>query len=149
MRASMSSGGGNFSLKLDIDRMFAQRIEVFEGSVCEPTLDGLLGKVVKATFKAIIELSRPLCLHPRPCGLVQADVEFLRTAAHTLLSPRDAASSHTDSLAAQACQTLTSRCCDPDSLSGFTEAQMLQEATAAAVQAAMQKAAQDAPLLGQ
>jgi hypothetical protein len=94
--AARQSGGARVGLQLDIERLFAQQIRVFDGTtLTSPTLDAVLGTVLKAALKSAQE-------HCRLCGWrgqaeqglrMQAEMMFVKQVACAVLkdpSPCDA-----------------------------------------------------------
>ena len=113
--ARQNRGGARAGLQLDIDRLFAQQIRVFEGaSLTSPTLDAVLGTVLKASFKSAQEYSR---LHTfygadrnHHCLLVQAEMTFVKQCASAVLRE----SSACDALVDQVLSGLAARQADKE-----------------------------------
>ena len=115
--ARQNRGGARAGLQLDIDRLFAQQIRVFEGAaLTSPTLDAVLGTVLKASFKSAQEYSRLHTFHGpdrnHHCLLVQAEMTFVKQCAGAVL--RD--SSACDALVDQVLSGLASRQADKDGI---------------------------------
>ena len=116
--ARQNRGGARAGLQLDIDRLFAQQIRVFEGaSLTSPTLDAVLGTVLKASFKSAQEYSR---LHTfygvdrnHHCLLVQAEMTFVKQCASAVLRDPSAC----DALVDQVLSGLAARQADKDGTS--------------------------------
>jgi hypothetical protein len=84
-RSSVVGGGGHMSLQLDIERLFLQRIRVFDNASSAATLDSLVGTILKAALKATQEAVRFMSLNPAAYIRLQANVTFLKQVAACLV----------------------------------------------------------------
>jgi hypothetical protein len=96
-------------LKLDIERLFAQQIKIFDREgMTTPSLDAILGTVLRACFKCAQENSRLVILSVESHLRVHAEVTFVKHINSSLL--RDPAGC--DALADQVISSLSARLSD-------------------------------------
>lgn len=90
-RASMrhNIGGGanaqSLTLQLDIDRLFSQKMRIFDAIEASSSMDVLVNAQLKAVLKSILEGTRLMTMPLQGYLLVQADVSFLKQAAQSFL----------------------------------------------------------------
>ena len=99
-------------LQLDIDRLFASKVEVFESEQYGLNLDSILKVAGKAILKACVEAVREMSLGPEAYFQMQVDLMFTKQVVSTLSSPENF--NETDALGEQALTAADARCIDPE-----------------------------------
>lgn len=103
--------GLGHGVQFDIERLFSTRIKVFDCKTLQPTLDSIMGTILKASFKGCLETVRalpPLTVIIR--GQIEADISFLKQVSSCLL--RD--TGETDALVELIMLSVSARSMYPD-----------------------------------
>lgn len=121
-RASLGAGGAGggavSSLQLDIERLFTQKVKIFENDVTAlvPTLDTIVGSAIKAILKGTQEYLKFTTISLAMNLKFQAYISFLKQVCHILL--RDA--SEAETLVDAVSNTLFSRFAGANDISSLT-----------------------------
>lgn len=99
-------------LQLDIDRLFATKVEVFESDHIGLSLDAILKVAGKAMLKASLEVVREVTLGPEAHFQLQVDLLFAKQIVSILSSPENF--NETDNLGEQALSAVDARCLDAE-----------------------------------
>eukprot|EP00981_Chlorochromonas_danica_P006792 scaffold1490_cov162-Ochromonas_danica.AAC.38 len=79
----------SLTLQLDMDRLFSRRVRVFERLKADATVDALVGSMLKAVFKTMIESLRTMTLSVNDYLQLQAQVAFLKQDVQTVMGLMD------------------------------------------------------------